>query len=105
MRQIPGLLFNPDHDLEPTEITQEAGDHWHLMQTLTGDTVDGYPGCHGIGPKRAVAIADSGWEAVVAAFEKAGQTADDALTQARVARILTADLFDFKKKEPILWTP
>lgn len=105
LKQIPGLLFNPDKDIEPQEVTQEQGDHWHLMQTLMGDTVDGFPGCPGIGPKRAVAIADAGWDAVVTAFEKAGQTADDALLQARVARILTADLYDFKKKAPILWTP
>ena len=28
-----------------------------------------------------------------------------AITNARLARILTADDYDFTKKEPILWTP
>lgn len=105
LRQIPGLLFNPDKDDLPVEVTREDADRWHLMQTLMGDQTDGYPGCPGIGPKRAEPIVKAGWPAVVAAFEKAGLTADDALTQARVARILTADLYDFKKKAPILWTP
>lgn len=105
LQQIPGLAFNPDKDDAVREITAEEGAHWHLMQTLMGDQTDGYPGCPGIGPKRAIAIADGGWPAVVAAFAKAGLTEDDAITQARVAKILTADLYDFKKKEPILWTP
>jgi len=105
LKQIPGLLFNPDKDDEPTEITPADATLWHLMQTLTGDQTDGYPGCPGIGPKRAVAIAEAGWPAVVAAFEKAGLTEQDAIIQARVAKILTADLYDFKKKEPKLWSP
>jgi DNA polymerase-1 len=45
------------------------------------------------------------WEAVVAQYEKAGLTAEDALLQARLARILHNDDYDHAKKEPILWTP
>jgi DNA polymerase-1 len=105
LKQIPGLLFNPDKDEEPTEVTQADAARWHLIQTLTGDQTDGYPGCPGIGAKRAPAIADGGWPAVVAAFEKAGLNETDALTQARVARILTSELYDFKNRKPILWTP
>lgn len=105
LRQIPGLSFNSDKDDEVREITPEQGAYEHLLQTLTGDQTDGYPGCPGIGPKRAGAVADGGWSAVVGAYEKAGLTETDALIQARVAKILTADLYDFKKKEPILWTP
>jgi DNA polymerase-1 len=105
LKQIPGLLFNPDKDEEPTEVTQADADRWHLIQTLTGDQTDGYPGCPSIGAKRAPAIADGGWPAVVAAFEKQGLNETDALIQARVARILTNDLYDFKNRKPILWTP
>lgn len=105
LKQIPGPTFNPDKDDEVSEITVEQGAEWHLIQTLTGDQTDGYPGCPGIGAKRAPTIAAGGWPSVVAAFEKAGLTEDDALLQARVAKILTADLYDFNKKEPILWTP
>lgn len=105
LRQIPGLAFNPDKDDEVREITPDEAAHWHLIQTLVGDQTDGYPGCPGIGPKRAPAIADGDWPAVVRAFEKAGLTEEDALLMARVSKILTADLYDFAKKEPILWLP
>jgi DNA polymerase I len=36
---------------------------------------------------------------------KEGLTEDDALLQARLARILRADEYDFKAKRPILWEP
>ncbi|MER8422487.1 hypothetical protein [Mesorhizobium sp. M1403] len=45
------------------------------------------------------------WEAVVSQFVKAGLTFDDALLQARLARILRNDDYDHVKKEPILWQP
>jgi DNA polymerase-1 len=45
------------------------------------------------------------WEAIVAQYVKAGLTEEDAITQARCARILHASDYDFKKKEPILWQP
>ena len=45
------------------------------------------------------------WAAVVATYEKAKLSEGDALTQARVARILRASDYDFKRKEPILWQP
>lgn len=48
---------------------------------------------------------DNLWDVVVSRFEAAGMTEEDALQQARVARILRASDYDFKKKEPILWTP
>lgn len=51
------------------------------------------------------AEASSAWAAVVAQFHKAGLTEADALVQARCARILTADLWDSKRKEPLLWQP
>ncbi len=49
--------------------------------------------------------ATSPWHTVVSHYEKQGLTEEVALTQARVARILRASDFDFKGKEPILWTP
>lgn len=106
MKTIPGLFV---HRLEDgiMEISETEADYWHLYQTLTGDTTDGYAGCPGVGPKKAEALLgdDPSWATVVKAFEKAGLTEADALQQARVARILRASDYDFKKKEPILWTP
>jgi DNA polymerase-1 len=48
---------------------------------------------------------DDLWAAVVSHYEAAGLTEEDALVQARVARILHRSDYDMDKKEPILWTP
>lgn len=102
--QIPGRHYNPDKEAKRM-VTEAQGDYFHLLQTITGDPTDNYSGCPGIGPKRAPAIVDQGWPGIVAAYEKKGLTEDDALVQARCARILRHTDYDFKLKEPILWTP
>lgn len=48
---------------------------------------------------------ESRWESVVSIFAKAGLTEEDALVQARVARICRASDYDFKDKKVKLWTP
>lgn len=107
MKTIPGLFSRDGKSIET--IDQETADYWHLYQTLTGDTTDGYSGCPGIGPKKAETILEQAgadpWSAIVAVYEKAKLGEEEALTQARVARILRASDYDFEKKEPILWTP
>lgn len=112
LRSVPCTLWACDYTKQPEVITLEAADYAHLTQTLTGDQTDGYPGCPGVGPKGALKVFDEAaqegtppWQAVVDIFEKKGLTAKDALLQARVARILRHTDFNFKTKEPILWTP
>lgn len=107
LRQIPGWLFNPDKDTKPRLIKAADGDRFHMMQTLTGDPVDGYKGCPNIGPKRAAAILEPNycWSDVWDAFAGKGITFEDALTQARVARICRWQDYDYKKQEVILWNP
>ena len=105
MRQIPGQLYNFD---ETFTITPEAGAKWHLIQTLAGDQTDGYGGVPGIGVKRAETLfKDKGysWKTVVEAFEEKELTEEDALVNARLAKILTVDDYDFRKQKPILWSP
>ena len=105
MRQIPGKLYDME---EITLINETMGPQWHLIQTLAGDQTDGYSGVPGIGVKRASTLFESegySCETVITAFEEKGMTEDDALLNARLARILTADDYDFKRKEPIPWTP
>ncbi len=108
MKTIPGLFCHRIED-GVMEISEAEADYWHLYQTLTGDTTDGYAGCPGVGPKKAEAVLEDPlygrWDAVVKAYAKAGLSEADALQQARVARILRASDYDFKKKEPILWNP
>lgn len=45
------------------------------------------------------------WEGIVSLYAKAGYNEEYALQQFRVARILRTSDYDFRKKEPILWTP
>jgi len=105
MRQIPGKLYNLD---EVFTVKKDEGARWHLIQALAGDQTDGYSGVPGIGVKRATSLfEESGysWKTVLKAFTDKGLTEYDAITNARLARILTADDYDFKNKRPILWTP
>lgn len=107
--QIPGLHYQgPTEGLRPVSV--EQGDYMHMLQTLTGDAVDNYKGCPGVGPKTAQKILEAAkphemWEAVVLAYAQAGYGILTALEQARVARILRATDYNFKTKEPILWSP
>lgn len=48
---------------------------------------------------------DDVWAGILSLYAKAGMNEEFALQQARVARILRASDYDFKTKEPILWTP
>ena len=110
LKQIPGKHYNWKHE-EFFEISEEAGDWWFYRQTLTGDPGDGYSGCPGIGGVKAEKILSFHtdpkviWQDIVLAYESKGLTEADALQQARVARILRASDYDFKLKQPILWSP
>ena len=121
LKTIPGKHYNFGKD-EFFEITEHQADFYHMMQTLTGDSTDGYSGCPGCGPvgakKIMQAAMDEGtpwanpeqlreiyWNHVVKAFDKAGFGEEEALVQARVARILRAEDYDDISKKVILWTP
>ena len=45
------------------------------------------------------------WDGIVSLYTKAGLTEQDAIVQMQVARILRTSDYNFKTKEPILWTP
>ncbi|WP_085025235.1 hypothetical protein [Ensifer aridi] len=108
MLTVPGLIYR-DGDII-TVTPEEATRNW-LTQTLTGDTTDGYPGCPGMGPVKAKKLlasipeGDRWWPHIVGAYEAVGLTEQDALMQARLARILHNEDYDHAKKEPILWNP
>ena len=105
MRQIPGKLY----DMETiTLISETTGPQWHLIQTLAGDQTDGYSGVSGIGIKRAEALFKEkgySWQTVKDAFIEKDSDEETALINARLAKILTKDDYDFKTKKPIPWTP
>ena len=104
MLTIPARLYLPTRG-DLIDQTPAAADHAFLMQTLTGDSTDGYVGCPGIGPVKAARILGTrpDWSLVESTFIKAGLTKDDALTQARLARILRHDDWDAENSEVLLW--
>lgn len=106
MRQIPGDLY--DLSTGVVTITAEEGRRWHLIQALAGDQTDGYAGVPGIGIKRAVALFDKEgytWDTVVKAFAEKDLGEDVALQNARLAKILQCEDYDFANQEPRLWNP
>lgn len=109
MKTIPTTVWN-GKDL--ASYSETEANYWHMYQTLIGDTSDGYKGCPGIGPVKAEKLLGAAqendvpmWTVVKAQFEAKDLTEADALTQARLARILRFSDWDKYKQEPILWTP
>lgn len=114
------------------DISLEEANRFHLWQTIVGDTTDGYAGLPGAGPVEAekllegwgwssyVHVFKSGprkgleevrwersymdvWNAIVSGYIKAGLKEADAITQARLARILRYGEWD--GRSPRLWNP
>lgn len=109
MKSVPGKLWDGS---KFTVISEAEADYWHMYQTLVGDRTDNYPGCPGVGFKKAEKILEQDtvlggglWCWVVKAFLDASLDEAEALKQSRIARILRWTDWDSEKKEPILWTP
>jgi DNA polymerase-1 len=112
MKQIPGLLYNPTRsDDGIVKVSKEDADYWFYLQVLMGDPTDGYKGIPGVGIKRAekilleVTTEEEYWPAIVEAYEAKGLTEEDAILNARMARILRWEDYNYATKEVILWTP
>ena len=109
---IPGMHWDIKNQTL-WEQDKDTADYLFYKQALTGDSVDNYQGCPGIGPKKAEKILDECenfgfepkhvWKAIVTAYENAGLNEDDALLQARMARILRHG--EYVMSEPIYWSP
>lgn len=97
---VPGRVMHPD-TLEVREYTEEEADQNHLRQTLIGDSTDGYPGAKGYGPKTVEKLGPLTWGKVVECFGNEY----DALTQARLAKILRWEDWDPIGKEVRHWCP
>jgi 5'-3' exonuclease len=120
-KTIPGKHYNFKSG-EFFEVTEHEADYYHMLQTLTGDTTDGYSGCPGVGPVAAGKILQKAmeegtpwanpaqlreiyWKHVLKAYDKAGFGEEEALVQARVARICRHSDYDHVNKKVILWNP
>ena len=121
LKTIPAHHYHFTKD-ELFTVTPHEANINHMMQTLTGDATDGYKGCPSIGAVTAKKILDQVinvgtpwasedtlsslmWEAVVATYAKAGLGEEEALVQARVARILRHGEYAFKQGRVNLWSP
>ena len=108
LQTVEGKHYNPDKG-ELYEVTADEAHYNHMFQTLCGDSTDGYKGCPSVGAKTAEKILDvptgDMWSEVLATYEKKGLTYEDALIQARIARILRGDEYNLDTGEMNLWTP
>lgn len=105
MMTIPGKLYRLGN---LSTIDDNQAERYWMLQTLMGDPADGYKGCPGVGPVKAekiLAKPGSYWENVKREFIKSGLSENDAVLQARLARILRFADWDSTLKQPILWEP
>ncbi len=113
IRTVPGRHLALKSD-EIVTVSEDEADYLHCIQTLGGDLVDGYAGVPGVGPKTAAKLLQNAWcngtldraEAwgvILKAFEKAGMSAEEALLQARLARILRSGEYNYEDGSVSLW--
>jgi len=112
MRTIPAKVYHPNRPENGVmDISLEDADRFHMWQVICGDSTDGYPGCKGVGKTSVYAeeviSADREdlWDIVLEAYASKGKSEDDAILQARHARILRSCDYNFTKKKIRLWTP
>jgi len=106
---IPGLHW--DLNLKRIfRIDDEEADFNFFKQALMGDTVDNYKGCPKVGKVSAENIlrdaekkGEDLWQTVVNKYIHAGLTEEDAIMNARMARILRRDEYDLVTNKITLW--
>lgn len=109
MKTLPCKYYNNKRD-ESIIVSEQEANYNHMLQTLTGDNADNYKGLTGCGLKTAEKIISKDmsykqmWQAVVEAYIKKGSLEQDALLNARMARVLRNYDYDYEKKKPILWS-
>lgn len=108
LRQIPGKLSQDGRTI--IKLSKTECDWWHLIQTLTGDSVDNFSGCPKIGIVTAQKILKDKklpikeqWDLVIKAYAKEGLQEHDAFQQARVARILRHGEYNKQTHEVTQW--
>ena len=106
MKGVPCKLYRPMSD-ELLEITTAQADRFFYTQALCGDPTDGYYGVKGVGAKTAEKILGTrpDWSLVEQTYVKNGYSKQDAITQARLARILRYTEWDEEKSIIKLWEP
>ena len=75
-----------------------------LDKPVDGNNYKGAPTYGEVKTKKTLDRKKNLWKVVKDCYKQQGLTEDDALVQARLARILRNTDYDFKKKQPILWS-
>lgn len=117
MQTIPGWLYDPGRFKGPQPIIRAMADYNFYFQALKGDTADGYKGLPGCGDKGANALLEphfsedkrlfnevAAWEDIVEAFRKKELDSEDAIQNARMARIVRYGDWDVQN-ECMVWKP
>ena len=108
MRTIPCKLLAGD-DVEL--ITRRQADRNWMIQALTGDTTDNYKGIAGVGKVTANKLlgdlkdVPAMWDKVLEIYKKEKLTYKEALTNARLARILRREDYNISTGKIKLWKP
>lgn len=124
MRSVPCRLYNPDRPRDGVVWIDDVMAHeWHMTQTLTGDSADGYKGVPGVGPKKAEKIVQEVagrvnpyhnyskwrselWKQISESYVTHSLTPIDALLNARLAYILRHPKeYNRKTSKLKLWQP
>lgn len=112
MRTVPGRLYAPHRpELGVLKISDHDAKAFHMWQTICGDSTDGFKGAPKVGAKSDYALdiltceVSEMWDCVLDAFTSVGLGEEEALVNARMAKILTWRNYNFKTKEVNLWTP
>lgn len=112
MESIPGWIFNWNRDKNLRRVTKAQADRRFYKQILSGDPTDNFFGIPGIGPKKSEKILleaeEKGmpyWDAILEAYHNAGLTEREALMNARMARILRSEDYDWETGKIKLWKP
>lgn len=96
-----GYTGAPGFGMQTAEKLLKAG---HAVETYTHTLTRGVRKGQQEERRREVPAANH-WETVVSCYEAAGLNEEDALLNARMARILTADLWNASSQQPVLWRP
>ena len=114
LKQIPGRHYWFNQEEELIGLRQAEQNFW--TQVIAGDSTDNIPGCPTIGKvraERAVAEFDVSrpvecWKKVVQLYKEKGKVEQphaEALTTARLTRILRTGDYNFGTQEVTLWNP
>jgi DNA polymerase-1 len=103
LNQVPGIHWNWGTKRRTFVFFLEAQRNFFL-QWLSGDPGDGYCGIPGIGPKKAEMLLrnadtpEAYWQICLGAYHKAGIPFDQALEQAKLAKVTLNCDFDHKNR-------